>query len=181
MDNAVNAIGKIFAKAPAAEQLKDDIVTKDSQQSDVPTTADDAKNTTVDVSVHEPVEHAHIKKQHETREQKVVDKDIHQDHYHTTIQPLKDTEVLPEKHDYIQQEKERNIDKDTGAAKAKAEADLEQFKNTTDKEEFHAKSKEPTQVNEHVHHHVHETVIPVVEKGESYNVFKIHGGTNRFI
>jgi hypothetical protein len=166
MENAVNAIGKIFPKAPAAEQLKDEVLTKDNSKSDMLPSEGDDKNTTVDVKVDKPVEHTHVKKQHETREQKVVDKEIHQDHYHTTVQPLKDTEVLPEKHDYVQEEKERSINRDDGAAKAKAEADRAQFANTIDEQTSESHSKEPTKVDQHVHHHVHETVVPVVEKGK---------------
>lgn len=113
------------------------------------------------------VEHKHVKKQHETREQTFVHKDKHQDHYHTTIQPLKDSETLPEKHDRTQDTRRRSINNDHSDAKKKAEASRSGFKNTSDQEQFETKTREPTQQDVHVHNHWHETVQPVIEKGES--------------
>merc|ERR1712068_74845 len=95
-----------------------------TQDVDVDVDAD----TTVDAKVNPAVEHTHVKKAHETREQTFVEKEKHQDHYHTTVQPLKDSEVLPEKHDYEQESKEKK---------------------------FESSTKEPTIVDEHVHHHLH--------------------------
>jgi len=88
----------------------------------------------------------------------------HQDHYHTTIQPLKDSEVLPEKHDHTQETKSRDINLDDNEAKRKAEADRAGFENTSEQKKFESKTKEPTLENEHVHHHLHETIQPVIEK-----------------
>lgn len=174
MENAAAAISKVFAKAPAADQLKDDVLPQDSTNTPSTTaTADKDASTTVDAQVAAPVEHTHVKKQHETREQVVVDKDIHKDHYHTTVQPLKDSEVLPEKHDYTQETKTKAVERDDGAARAKAERDAAGLKDTKDVERSETAAREPTEVNEHVHHHVHETVVPVVEKGEVLPILKM--------
>ncbi len=109
-----------------------------------------------------------MKKQHETREQTVVEKEKHQDHYITTVQPLKDSEVLPEKHEQVQETEHRsNNNNNDGAAEAKAEADRAGFESTSEEKQVEFTTQEPTQVQEHVHHHLHETVQPVIEKGES--------------
>jgi len=72
---------------------------------------------------------------------------------------------LPEKHDYEQETKQRGFNHDDGAARAKAEADRKGFESTSDEVKFESKTKEPTREAEHVHHHLHETVQPVIEKG----------------
>lgn len=182
MDNAVNAVNKLFSKAPVADPAKEKNINEDSpgssapistdqgvasSSSSAPISTDQDVDRTVDTEVAPAVEHTHLKKQHETREQTVVEKEKHQDHYHTTVQPLKDSEVLPEKHDYTQEEKHRNVNRDDGDARAKAKADLTGFESTKDQEQLETKTKEPTQVDEHVHHHLHETVVPVIEKGKS--------------
>lgn len=105
-------------------------------------------------------------KEHETREQTFIEKEKHQDHYHTTIQPLKDSEVRPEKHDHVQETETREFNNDDGAAKAKAEADRAGFENTKDVKKVEVATKEPTLGEEHVHHHLHETIQPVIEKGQ---------------
>jgi hypothetical protein len=167
MDNAVNAVNKLFAKDPAPDQPEGEKDTNSPFNSSAPTSTDRDADTTVDSEVAPAVEHTHVKKQHETREQTFVEKEKHQDHYHTTIQPLKDSEVLPEKHDHTQETEHRSISHDTGAAKDKAEAGLAGFESTSEQQQFESKTQEPTQGEEHVHHHLHETVQPVIEKGES--------------
>jgi len=164
MENAVNAVNKLFAKGPDADQSTGEKTTKNSSQSSAPNSSKQDVDQTVDAEVAPAVEHTHVKKQHETREQTVVEKEKHQDHYHTTVQPLKDSEVLPEKHDYTQETKNVSVNRDDGGAKAKAEADAAGFKSTKDQKQFESKTQEPTQVGEHVHHHLHETVVPVIEK-----------------
>ncbi|KAF3007314.1 hypothetical protein E8E14_005228 [Neopestalotiopsis sp. 37M] len=57
-----------------------------------------------------PVEHETVKRfEHEVRET-IINKDIHQDHYHRTIQPIKERVVLPTKHIYIEAGSEREFD-----------------------------------------------------------------------
>jgi len=163
MDNAVNAVNRLFTKDPAPNQAERENIANTPSNSSLPTSSDDV-DTTVDSDVAPAAEHTHIKKQHETREQTFVEKEKHQDHYHTTIQPLKDSEVLPEKHDHIQESEQRSIDGDDGSAKAKAEADRSGFKSTSEQKHFESKTQEPTQVEEHVHHHLHETIQPVIER-----------------
>jgi len=167
MDNAVNAVNKLFAKDPASNQPEGEKAIDSPSNSSLPTSTDHDVDRTVDSEVARAVEHTHVKKQHETREQTFVEKEKHQDHYHTTVQPLKDSEVLPEKHDHIQESEHRSINLDDNAAKTKAEADRAGFKSTSEQKQFESQTQEPTQVEEHVHHHLHETVQPVIEKGKS--------------
>jgi len=48
--------------------------------------------------------------------------------------------------------------------KAKVAADAAGFKSTHDEETHETKTKEPTITGESVHHHLHETIQPVIEK-----------------
>jgi len=123
-------------------------------------------DTVADQEVAPAVEHDHIHREHETRERDVVEKEVHKDHYHTTIQPLKDTEVQDTEHKFEQKDTEyRNIDKDDGAAKARVDQKLAGFEDTVDKDATKETAvKEDTVVGEHVHHHLHEIIQPVIEK-----------------
>ncbi|KAK0289077.1 hypothetical protein LTR35_000452 [Friedmanniomyces endolithicus] len=122
--------------------------------------------TVADQTVAPAVEHDTIKREHETRDRDVVEKEIHKDHYHTTIQPLKDTEVQATQHEFEQAPTEyRSVDKDDGAAEAKVAKKLAGFHDSVKEEEtkeMHAQDE--TVVGEHVHHHLHEIIQPVIEK-----------------
>lgn len=155
VDTAVDQ--EVTEHKPIKKQKKND--------STAATIGQEVEETTVDQEVAAPVEHTHIRKEHETVEQKFVEKEKHQDHYHTTIQPLKDTEVVPEKHDQVQETEYQEINKDTGAAEKKAKADRSGFESTSEEKQFESKTKEETKETEHVHHHLHETIQPVIEKG----------------
>lgn len=102
-----------------------------------------------------------IKQRHEEATT-AIDREIHQDHYHTTIQPVKDREVLPEKHQHniVGVETREHVHGDSEAIKARLEQERLQFQNTR----THAPTQEthsvaPVIAGEHVHHHVHE-VLP---------------------
>ncbi|OBT49221.1 hypothetical protein VE00_00100 [Pseudogymnoascus sp. WSF 3629] len=193
MDNAGNAVGRLFARHDQAEggssttnSYNSSASTSTNREANASRTENSTRNensssnrnangnrnttthgeedTTLESEVSPAVEHRHVKKQHETREQTFIHKDKHQDHYHTTIQPLKDTETLPEKHDRTQETRRRSINNDHGDAKKKAEAGRSGFKNTTDQEQSETKTKEPTKEDVHIHNHWHETVQPVIEK-----------------
>jgi len=108
----------------------------------------------------------HNKHQHENVTH-AIGKDIHQDHHRTTEQPVYDKEVLPETHEQrVHQTEERVFDN----------RDKEGLQNTLNEARGgyqdervvaptqHTQSQAPDDVSEHVHHHVHETVQPVVYK-----------------
>ncbi|KAK1073166.1 hypothetical protein LTR33_010062 [Friedmanniomyces endolithicus] len=107
--------------------------------------------TVADQTVAPAVEHDTIKREHETLERDV---------------PLKDTEVQATEHKFEQAPTEfRSVDKDDGAAEAKVAEKLSGFQDTVKEEatkETHAQDE--TVVGEHVHHHLHEIIQPVIEK-----------------
>ncbi|KAH0362605.1 hypothetical protein KCU65_g7956, partial [Aureobasidium melanogenum] len=183
MDAAANAVSKLLSGAGEKFHTKSEQVdTEQVKTGEVKTTQDKTeevapvvdsaatgeKDTTVDQTIAPAVEHEHVKHEHETREQKVVDRERHQDHYHTTIQPLKDQEVEATKHNTevdATQERQINKDKQGDQIKAKVAADQAAFKNTTEEEATEeTKTTEPAAVAESVHHHLHETIQPVIEK-----------------
>jgi hypothetical protein len=163
MEAASSAINKILTGSGQQEPKKDESVAPAVDDSHV-----GQKDTTVEQEVAPAVQHEHVKKEHETREQTVVDRERHQDHYHTTVQPLKDQEIQAEKHDHKTANTEHrdiNNDAEGDKVKAKFNADQAAFKSTSEEKRSETKSKDDTVVGEHVHHHVHETIQPVIEKG----------------
>lgn len=129
------------------------------------------KTVTKDVDVAPAVEHETIKKEHETREETVIDKERHQHHYHTTVQPLKDREVLPTEHNEEQvltEVQEYNHD-DGEDIKRDVDARNAEFQSSTEEgKTFEMTTKDETVAGEHVQHHLHETVQPVIEKGMDF-------------
>ncbi|KAK5627015.1 hypothetical protein RRF57_002730 [Xylaria bambusicola] len=125
-------------------------------------------STSIDRTTADAVEHERIHKRHQEREQKVVDKERHQDHYKTTVQPLKEREVLPEEHQHAQADTQRRyVDHRDSEHDANTMLDRKkaQFKNTSEEASTqHQTIQEPTVTREHIHHHLHETIQPIVEK-----------------
>ncbi|KAI9822949.1 MAG: hypothetical protein M1826_000331 [Phylliscum demangeonii] len=142
-----------------------------------------------DTTVHEKVAPAvvneTVQKVRKDEIQTAVDREIHQDHYHTSIQPVKAREVLPEEHRHnMAQVQERHIDHgDDAAIRRRLEEERAQFRDTrTEAATVHTQENVGTVAGEHVHHHgsssryclvvtllirrrsVHETIQPVVQK-----------------
>lgn len=99
-----------------------------------------------------------------------MDKEVHQEHHHTTVQPIKDQEILPEKHSHIHESTQH---------KEFRHGDHSQINNKIAQEHTRLGLNEhtrevgsttrttaeaPTAQGEHIHHHVHEHVQPVIEK-----------------
>jgi len=127
----------------------------------------DGKN---DTTVHETVNPA-VTNEHVTRTQhedatKVVDREVHQDHFHTSVQPIKDREVVPEQHTHNQAAvEERNIKHgDDSHIKQRLAAEQAQFKNTREVGDVQTTAAAQEVAGEHVHHHVHENIQPVIQK-----------------
>lgn len=96
-----------------------------------------------------------------------VDREVHQHHYHTTVQPLSHTVTLPEKHTHnlIPMKHITHQKEDVEATKTRLATELAQFKNTsTTMETTHSHKVMPQVIGVHYHHHVHETVQPVIYK-----------------
>lgn len=62
------------------------------------TNKDGHHDTTVHEQVAPAVTQETVTRQQEDRVQTAIDKEVHQDHYHTSVQPVQDSEVLPEQH-----------------------------------------------------------------------------------
>lgn len=116
-----------------------------------------------DTTVHEKVapavvEEAVHRHRHEEA-QTAIDREVHQDHFHTTVQPVKDHVVLPAQHDHkivpVETREVAHGNKD--AVQAALEQERQQFQNKRVQggvKETH--SVAPVIAGEHVHHHVHE-------------------------
>src|SRR3954464_10423335 len=114
--------------------------------------------TDVTESVAPGVTSEHIKPTRHEEITEAVDREVHQDHYHTTIQPIQHQEVLPEQHHYqmkdvIDKEFNHSNDHET---RQRLERETAQFKNTNHTHETrHTTAVAPRVEGEHVHHHIH--------------------------
>ncbi|KAK0610837.1 hypothetical protein B0T14DRAFT_440914 [Immersiella caudata] len=124
-------------------------------------------DTTVNESTAPAVEHQTIKPTQHEEISTAVEQEVHQDHYHRTIQPVEASETLPEQHKHrVAGTVHREFDhRDaSGTERAiKAEADKMRDSKTVE-ETTKTQSRAPTVSGEHVHHHVHETIQPVIQK-----------------
>ncbi|KAL6878559.1 hypothetical protein J3F83DRAFT_758450 [Trichoderma novae-zelandiae] len=129
---------------------------------------DGKHDTSVEEEVRRPVTNEHVRPQEQENVTTAVEKDVHQDHHHTTVQPLQHQEVLPEKHHQRvlpteHRSLEHGSDKDVHNF---LDRDAAKYKDTSvvhDKtHETHAEA--PIVAGERVHHHVHEHVQPVIQK-----------------
>jgi len=128
---------------------------------------DGKHDTTVHESINPAVKNEHVTRTEHEETQTLVDREIHQHHHHTTVQPVKDREVLPEKHSHnVVGVEHRQIQHgNDNHVKQRLEAEAAQFKDTREVGETkHTASVAPVVAGEHVHHHVHETIQPVVQK-----------------
>merc|ERR1711939_1160338 len=134
MDNAAAAVSKLFGAGST---------TNDAEQptSSTPSTTA-TKSTTQDVDVD-------------------VDADATVD---AKVNPAVEHTHVKKAHDFEQESKEKNINRDDGTAREKAGNDTAGFQSSIDEKKLESSTKEPTIVDEHVHHHLHETVQPVIEK-----------------
>ncbi|KAF4982485.1 hypothetical protein FZEAL_1910 [Fusarium zealandicum] len=111
------------------------------------------------------VVHEDVKSHEHERVDTVVDHEVHQDHHHTTIQPVKDKKVLATEHVYQENEVEEEIDHRDNTAKEKAKKEAAKIHNEKKVEDTtHTKEYAPTDEHEHVHHHIYETIQPVIER-----------------
>lgn len=124
-------------------------------------------DTTVHETVSPAVQKENVKPHLHEEVNTAVDKEVHQDHYHRTVQPVKDREVLPEQHEHnLVGVEHRNIDhRDHESTKRALAADQGQFRDErVVADTTQTQSAAPTIAGEHVHHHIHETIQPVVHK-----------------
>jgi len=124
-------------------------------------------DTTVHEAVAPAVQHEVIKPHVHEEVNTAIDKEVHQDHYHRTVQPIQDREVLPEAHSAkIGAVQHREFDhRDAEGTKRALVSEQARFADERRVDETsHSQSVAPTIGGEHVHHHIHETIQPVVQK-----------------
>jgi len=128
---------------------------------------DGKHDTTVHETINPAVQNERVTRTQHENAQTVVDREVHQDHHHTSVQPIHDREVLPEQHSHNMAATEHRSIKhgDDSHVKERLAAEAQQFKNTkTVGDTQHTSSAAPVLAGEHVHHHVHENIQPVVQK-----------------
>ncbi len=113
-------------------------------------------DTTVDERQRPAVKHEEIQPIRHEEVQTAIKREVDQDHYHTTIQPIKDREVLPEKHSHQMagvQTKEFEHAKPQDI-KARLDAEAAQFRDTsTTHSTKTTQAVAPTVEGEIIHHH----------------------------
>jgi hypothetical protein len=125
-----------------------------------------------DTTVHESVAPSVQKEtvnEHQREERQIVrDREVHQDHYHTSVQPIKDREVLPEQHHHNLAGVEHctHDHRNHSETKERLQTEAGQFRNESVRApaQHTTAAAMPEVAGEHVHHHVHETIQPVVHK-----------------
>ncbi|KAI0469761.1 hypothetical protein GGR56DRAFT_686775 [Xylariaceae sp. FL0804] len=177
LGSLASSVKSMVAGQPAAEEKTHIEVVKDVEYPELPDSATAVQEvekteevvqedtTTIHKEQAAAVVHEDVKPEEIEQVDTVVDREIHQDHFHTTVVPVKDTKVLPQKHVYQENEAEREIDHRNNAVKKAAQKESEAIHNEKVIEETkHAREVAPTQIVEHVHHHIHETIQPVIER-----------------
>lgn len=107
---------------------------------------------------------------HPTRHEittEAVDKEVHRHHYHTTVQPLSHSVTLPEKHTHnlVATRSVVHQNDDVEATKRRLNSEAALFKNTSvTLPHTHSTKQMPAVIGTHYHHHVHETVQPIIYK-----------------
>jgi len=124
-------------------------------------------DTTIDEKVAPAVQHETVKRTQHEQATTAVDREVHQDHYHTSEQPVFDKEVLPEQHHQnILSTEERAFEHDNPSqVKERLAAEQAKYRDTqTHVEGERTAEAAPVVGGEHVHHHVHETIQPIINK-----------------
>ncbi|KAK4447393.1 hypothetical protein QBC34DRAFT_467489 [Podospora aff. communis PSN243] len=124
-------------------------------------------DTTVTEETAPAIEQKTIKPTQHEEISTAVEQEVHQDHYHRTIQPVAASETLPEQHKHrVAGTVHREFDhRDSGSTEQALRAEAGKLRDTkTVEETTKTQSRAPTVQGEHVHHHVHETIQPVIQK-----------------
>jgi hypothetical protein len=116
---------------------------------------DGKHDTTVHERVNPAVENERVVRTQQEEAQKVVDREVHQDHYHTSVQPVQAKEVLPEQHmhNMAAVENREFHHGNPDHVKERLAAEAAQFKSHREVVEGqHTAVEAPTVAGEHVHH-----------------------------
>lgn len=123
--------------------------------------------TTVDEDVRRAVADEHVRPHQHEEITTAVEKEIHQHHHHTTVQPITVQDALPEKHvNKALPVEHKSFDhaneRDLAAA---LDRDAAQYK---DSSVTHATTRSTSSAGiisgENIHHHVHEHIQPIIHR-----------------
>ncbi|KID83444.1 allergen [Metarhizium guizhouense ARSEF 977] len=128
---------------------------------------DGKHKTTVDEDVRKPVTEEHVFPEQHEQITTAVDREVHQDHHQTVIQPIKAKETLPEKHTHntvpVEHKTIEHGNKED--VKAALKRDAENYVNTsTTHDTKQTATAAPVVEGERTQHHVHHHIQPVIEK-----------------
>lgn len=116
------------------------------------TTEQHEGGTTVHKSKAPAVQHETVKPMEHQQHATEIDKDIHQDHYHRTVQPVKDKKVMPTKHTYNETEDSRHYDHRDDTAAKQFEQEGAQFRNLREVEGTRrTQESAPARATENIH------------------------------
>ncbi|KAI1334352.1 hypothetical protein F5Y15DRAFT_429526 [Xylariaceae sp. FL0016] len=121
---------------------------------------------TYDKTKEQAVKHETVKPTQREEATTVVDRDTHQDHYKHTVQPVYQDSTEPTKHTQARAATQhREIDERDDGAMRKMRGEKAKYKNEKEVEGTkYEKRQMPTEVTENLHHHMHETVQPVIHE-----------------
>lgn len=123
--------------------------------------------TVVDEDVRPAVVDEHVRPHQHENISTAVDKEIHQHHHHTAVQPINTVEKLPEKHTHkTVPVQEKVVHHGDGAAlRETLDRESAKFKShSATHETTYSQATAPVVTGERIHHHVHEHVQPVIHK-----------------
>ena len=128
---------------------------------------DGKHKTTVDQDVNAAVTEEHVKPHEHETITTAVDREVHQDHHQTRIQPVNAKETLPETSEHVMEPTVHKSFEHMNEAQERQKLDAERaaFHNSSvTHDTTHSTTMAPAITGERVHHHVHEHIQPVIHK-----------------
>lgn len=116
---------------------------------------DGKHDTTVHERVNPAIERERVHRTQQEEAQKAIDREVHQNHYHTSVQPIHHKEVLPEQHSHnmVGVEHREHHHGNPDHIKQRLEEEVAQFKNHREVGDVQRTAVEaPAVGGEHIHH-----------------------------
>merc|ERR1712078_615016 len=142
---------------------------------------DGKHKTTVDQDVNDAVTEEHVKPHEHETITTAVDREVHQDHHQTRIQPVNAKETLPETSEHVMEPTVHKSFEHMNEAQERQKLDAERaaFHNSSvTHDTTHSTTMAPAITGERVHHHVHEDIQPGggTFQGENMHVTREYEG-----
>merc|ERR1712227_201023 len=128
---------------------------------------DGKHKTTVDQDVNAAVTEEHVKPTQHENVTTAVDREVHQDHHQTRVQPVLAKETLPETSSHnVAPVMHKEFDHGNAQeVRSKLDKERANFASTsTTHDTTHTTTMAPAVTGERIHHHVHEHIQPVVHE-----------------